>query len=144
VVGGGPVPSDPSPAGARRWIAGEQERRRRGLALDLVVSPMEGDLVWGEVGLRGFDPAVRRAEVGWWLTPEARGRGVAAAAVDLVAAWALGAPLGLRQVWARIDPANQSSARVAEAAGFHRLGAAGLTDVWSREAIPNGPDSTRQ
>jgi RimJ/RimL family protein N-acetyltransferase len=144
VVAGSTVPSDPSPAAARRWIAGEQERRRRGLALDLVVSPTENDLVWGEVGLRGFDPAVRRAEVGWWLAPEARGRGVAAAAVDLVAAWALGAPLGLRQVWARIDPANQSSAHVAEAAGFHRLGAAGATDVWSREAIPNGPDGTRQ
>jgi RimJ/RimL family protein N-acetyltransferase len=144
VVAGNPVPSDPSPAGARRWIAGEQERRRRGLALDLVVSPMGGDLVWGEVGLRGFDPAVRRAEVGWWLAPAARGRVVAAAAVGLVAAWALGAPLGLLQVWARIDPANEASAHVAEAAGFRRLGAAGATDIWSREAMPNGPDTTRQ
>jgi RimJ/RimL family protein N-acetyltransferase len=69
---------------------------------------------------------------------------VAAAAVELVAAWALGAPLGLRQVWARIDPANQASAQVAAAAGFHRLGAAGAAAVWSREAMPNGPDTTRQ
>ena len=144
MVAGSPVPPDPSPAGARRWIAGEQERRRRGLALDLVVSPVGGDLVWGEVGLRGFDPAVRRAEVGWWLAPDARGRGVAAAAVDLVAAWALRPPRGLRQGGARIDPANPASAQVAAAAGFHRLGTAGATDVWSREAMPNGPDTTRQ
>jgi RimJ/RimL family protein N-acetyltransferase len=69
---------------------------------------------------------------------------VAAAAVDLMAAWALGAPVGLRQVWARIDPTNQASAHVAAAAGFRRLGAAGPTDVWSREAMRNGPDTTRQ
>jgi RimJ/RimL family protein N-acetyltransferase len=132
VVAANPVPSDPSPARARRWIAGESERRRRGLALDLVISPIGGDRVWGEVGLRGLDPAVRRAEVGWWLAPEARGRGAAAIAVDLVATWALGAPLRLRQVWARIDPDNTASARVAAEARFRCLGRAGGGEVWAR------------
>jgi RimJ/RimL family protein N-acetyltransferase len=131
VVGANAVPSD-SPGGARRWIAGESERRLRGLALDLVISPLDDEVVWGEVGLRGFDVAVRRAEIGWWLAPEARGRGVAAVAVDLVAAWALGPPLGLRQVWARIDPDNAASARVAAGAGFRLLGRAGDGDVWTR------------
>jgi RimJ/RimL family protein N-acetyltransferase len=88
--------------------------------------------VWGEVGLRGLDPAVRRAEVGWWLAPEARGRGAAAIAVDLVATWALGAPLRLRQVWARIDPDNTASARVAAEARFRCLGRAGGGEVWAR------------
>ncbi len=89
--------------------------------------------VWGEVGMRGFDPVARRAEVGWWLAPHARGRGVAAAAVDLLVGWALAPPLDLRQVWARIDPANEASARVARHAGFRRLGIAGGTAVWSRQ-----------
>jgi RimJ/RimL family protein N-acetyltransferase len=132
VVGANPVPSDPSPRVARRWIAGEPERRRRGLALDLVISPFEGDVVWGEVGLRGFDVAVRRAEIGWWLAPEARGRGVAATAVDLAATWALVEPLRLRQVWARIAPDNVASGRVAVAAGFRLLGRAGGGEVWAR------------
>jgi RimJ/RimL family protein N-acetyltransferase len=132
VVSANPVPSDPSPGAARRWIAGESERRFRGLALDLVISPFGGDIVWGEVGLRGFDAAVRRAEIGWWLAPEARGRGVAAAAVDLVATWALAEPLGLRQVWARIAPDNADSSRVAAAAGFRLLGSAGGGEVWAR------------
>jgi RimJ/RimL family protein N-acetyltransferase len=132
VVAANPVPSDPSPARARRWIAGESERRRRGLALDLVISPIGGDRVWGEVGLRGLDPAVRRAEVGWWLASDARGRGAAAVAVDLLATWALGAPLRLRQVWARIDPDNAASARVAAGARFRRLGRAGGLEVWAR------------
>lgn len=143
MVADSPLPSDASPAGARRWIAGEAERRRRGLALDLVIGPLEGDQVWGEVGLRGFDATVRRAEIGWWLAPAVRGRGLASAAVGLLAAWALAPPLGLRQVWARIGRANQASARVAAAAGFRRLGTAGATDIWSREAIPNGAPGAR-
>ncbi len=83
-------------------------------------------------GCGGSTLAVRRAEIGWWLAPEARGRGVAPVAVDLVAAWALGPPLGLRQVWARIDPGNAASARVAAGAGFRLLGRAGGGDVWAR------------
>ena len=144
VAGTNRVPADASPARARRWIAGESERRLRGLAVDLVISPVDDDPVWGEVGLRGFDMAVRRAEIGWWLAAEARGRGVAAVAVDLAATWALGPPLGLRQVWARIGRDNAASARVAATARFRRLGSAGTTEVWSREAIPNGPPRTRQ
>jgi ribosomal-protein-alanine N-acetyltransferase len=132
VASANPVPSDPSAGAARRWIAGESERRLRGLALDLVISPFDGDIVWGEVGLRGFDAAIRRAEIGWWVAPEARGRGVAAAAVDLVATWALAEPLGLRQVWARIDPDNAASSRVAAAAGFRLLGRAAGGEVWAR------------
>jgi RimJ/RimL family protein N-acetyltransferase len=126
------VPADVSPDRARRWIAGEPTRRLRGLALDLVVSPLDGDLVWGEVGLRGFDMAVPRAEIGWWLARAARGRGVAAPAVDLLASWALGPRLALRQVWARIGPGNVASARVASEAGFRLLGTAGGGQVWAR------------
>jgi RimJ/RimL family protein N-acetyltransferase len=144
VVRASPVPADASPDGARRWIRGESQRRDRGLALDLVIGPLCGDLVWGEVGLRGFDMAVGRAEIGWWLAPAVRGRGLASAAVGLLAAWALAPPLGLRQVWARVGLANQASARVAAAAGFRRLGTAGANDIWSREALANGAPRARQ
>jgi ribosomal-protein-alanine N-acetyltransferase len=132
VVGANPIPADVAPAAARRWIAGESERRRCGLALDLVISPFDDDLVWGEVGLRRFDTVVRRAEIGWWLAPGARGRGAASVAVDLVATWALSPPLGLRQVWARIGSDNAASARVAAGAGFRLLGTAGGGEVWAR------------
>jgi ribosomal-protein-alanine N-acetyltransferase len=133
------VPRHASPEAARRWIAGDADRRARGLALDLVVGPPGGDEVWGEVGLRGVDHDVGRAEAGWWLAPAARGRGVAAAALALLAGWALGPPLGLRQVWARIAPDNEASARVAAAAGFRRLGVAGGTEVWSRSVSAHRP-----
>jgi RimJ/RimL family protein N-acetyltransferase len=138
------VPTDASPDGARRWICGESQRRDRGLALDLVIGPTGGDLVWGEVGLRGFDMVVGRAEIGWWLAPAVRGWGLASAAVGLLTAWALAPPLGLRQVWARVGQANRASAHVAAAAGFRRLGTAGGSDIWSREAMPNGAPTARQ
>jgi Acetyltransferase (GNAT) domain len=171
VMAANPVPQDASPEAARCWVAGEGDRRARGLALDLVISPLDdvatrqhqrtgvriqrippisnagmgaggsrrsagkatgGSPVWGEVGLRGFDPVARRAEVGWWLAPEARGRGIAAAAVDLLVGWALAAPLGLRQVWARIDPENEASTSVATRARLRLLGTAGGSAVWAR------------
>jgi RimJ/RimL family protein N-acetyltransferase len=144
VTAANPVPADTSPAAARRWILGEADRRDRGLALDLVISPLD-DLaaqprtgrspVWGEVGLRGFDPVARRAEVGWWLAPEARGHGIAAAAVDLLVGWALAPPLDLRQVWARTDAAGVASGRVAERARFRLLGTADGRSVWARARV---------
>ncbi|HLT69123.1 MAG TPA: GNAT family N-acetyltransferase [Acidimicrobiales bacterium] len=136
VAAGARVPGDPSPEVAARWIAGADARRARGLALDLVVAPLAGGpAVLGEVGLRNVDRARRRAEVGWWVGAPHRGRGLATAAVRLLVGWALSDAAGLVQVWARTDPANDASARVAARAGFRRLGEAGGAVVWSRERV---------
>jgi RimJ/RimL family protein N-acetyltransferase len=132
------VPADRSPDAARRWVAGEAERRRRGLALDLVITDGGDDgAVVGEVGLAHLD-AEGRAEVGFWLAPAARGRGVATAAVRLLAAWALRPPtpgtadgLGLRQLWARTTPGDERAAGVLARAGFERRGEAAGTTVWA-------------
>lgn len=127
-----PVPADRSPAAAARWLGSEPRRRAAGVALDLVACPLAGPPdVLGEVGLRNVDPGRRRAEVGWWVAADHRGRGVAGAAVRLLVDWALD-QAGLVQVWARVAPGNTASARVAAAAGLVRLGAAGGTDVWAR------------
>src|SRR5690606_41225340 len=89
VAAGARLPGDPSPGAAARWIAGGAERRARGLALDLVVAPLAGGrAVLGEVGLRNVDRARRRAEAGWWIAAPHRRRGLATAAVRLLAAWA--------------------------------------------------------
>lgn len=132
------VPDDASRPAAARWIAGDPARRAAGRCLDLVVSPLDSDEVLGEVGLRNVDRARRRAEISWWITAEHRGRGLATAATRLLAEWALSRPGGdLIQVWARIDPSNAASARVATAAGLVALGAAGGTHVWARSAVPS-------
>jgi RimJ/RimL family protein N-acetyltransferase len=123
------VPEDRSVAAARRWIAGEPERRSRRLAVDLVVGGRE---VLGEVGLTRFDDA-GRAELGFWLAPQARRRGLATAAVTEVTRWAL-TDLGLRKLWARTDPGNDRAAQVLVRAGFTRKGEAGPSVVWTADA----------
>ena len=131
------VPADPSAAAAGRWIAGEPGRRAAGACLDLVVCRVDAEVeVLGEVGLRNVDPVRRRAEIGWWVAPEHRGRGVATAATRLLVDWALSANGGFAQVWARIEPGNAASARVAAAAGLVELGPAAGTVVWSRARPP--------
>jgi [ribosomal protein S5]-alanine N-acetyltransferase len=62
-----------------------------------------------------------RATVGYWLLPEARGKGLMSRALLLVTRWAF-ADLGLKRIGLLADPRNASSVRVAERAGFTREG----------------------
>lgn len=129
------LPADVSPAGATRWIRGEPARRAAGLCLDLVVVPADApSTVVGEVGLRNIDPGRRRGELSWWILTPHRGRGLAAAAVRVLATWSLSSDGGLDQVWARIPPGNVASARVAAASGLTALGEAGGSVIWARSA----------
>jgi ribosomal-protein-alanine N-acetyltransferase len=65
--------------------------------------------------------ADRRASVGYWLLPHARGKGIAARALVLVSRWAFDG-LGVKRVGLLADPRNAASLRVAERAGFQREG----------------------
>lgn len=134
-------PEDHSREAAAKWIAGEAERRQRRLALDLVVVDVSAQArrrpakqVLGEVGLAHFDDE-GRAELGFWLLPEARGRGFGRAAVRSFTDWALSSQgPGLRQAWARIHPDNQAARGVLVHAGFARLGEVAGREIYSRAA----------
>ena len=130
-----PVPDHPDRAAAADWIAGEADRRRAGLALDLVaVEPVTGPGigsdaaveaaadVLGEVGLSAFDPEAGAAMIGWWTVDRHRRRGVATEMVRLLTTWALGPPLGLDVLVAEVEPANPGSVAVALAAGYGEVG----------------------
>jgi [ribosomal protein S5]-alanine N-acetyltransferase len=65
--------------------------------------------------------AERRGGVGYWLLPEARGKGLATRAVRLVSRWAL-RDVRLGRLALLTAPSNQRSLRVAERNGFHREG----------------------
>jgi RimJ/RimL family protein N-acetyltransferase len=62
-----------------------------------------------------------RATVGYWLLPEARGKGLVAHALVLVARWGFG-ELGVKRIGLLADPRNVASLQVAERAGFQREG----------------------
>ncbi len=59
--------------------------------------------------------------VGYWLLPNARGRGLATRAVRLIADWSV-RDLGIGRLRLYTEPANELSQRVAERAGFRRVG----------------------
>jgi len=65
--------------------------------------------------------AERRGSVGYWLLPEARGKGIATRAVRLVSRWALH-DVGLGRLGLLTEPSNVGSLRVAERSGFKREG----------------------
>ena len=84
------------------------------------VTDHDGALL-GSVSVHRIDRAHRNAEIGYWTTPSARGRGVATLALDAAARFALHT-LGLHRVQLLHAVANPASCRVAEKAGFLREG----------------------
>jgi RimJ/RimL family protein N-acetyltransferase len=129
------------PGGAERWIDGAATRREMGLSLDLVVGPTDGGEVWGEVGLAALrltaGGAARDAiEIGWWVLPEHRGRGIATAAGRLLVRWAL-TDLAAARLVARIDRSSVASEAVATRIGLRRLGPLDATrDLWVVQSVP--------
>jgi RimJ/RimL family protein N-acetyltransferase len=73
--------------------------------------------VWVEVDL----PHSHRGSVGYWLLPEARGKGFATRSVKLVSRWAL-EELGMARLSLTTEPSNDRSQRVAERSGFVKEG----------------------
>jgi RimJ/RimL family protein N-acetyltransferase len=111
----------PAPYGdehARSWVAGTAPARADGSALGLVVAPAaEPAALLGTIGIVRPDWEHGVAELGYWVAPWARGRGVAARAVGLLAPWTV-RELGFARVTLHIDAGNAASRRVAERAGF--------------------------
>ena len=73
-------------------------------------------LVWVNVPPR--DASV--GSIGYWLLPDARGRGLATRAVRLISAWAVPA-LDLSVLRITAEVGNDRSAAVAERSGFERV-----------------------
>jgi RimJ/RimL family protein N-acetyltransferase len=106
---------------ADEWFALTRTTRAAGhQAAFAVVDPEHGELV-GSIDLRvnPADPAI--GELGYMVGPQARGRGVATHAVELVTRWAFDS-LGIERMEILVDPHNEVSVRVAEAAGYAREG----------------------
>jgi len=76
----------------------------------------------GGIGLQlGSGTAAHRAEIGYWLAKDYRGRGLATAAVRVMVRHAF-QDLGLRRIEATSASRNLASHRVLEKAGFIREG----------------------
>jgi RimJ/RimL family protein N-acetyltransferase len=112
---------DPSDAWVRRFIASQARLRARGENLTLVVSDAPDGAFLGTVALHSIAWRHRRAELGYWLIPAARGRGLARTAAALLTEWAF-ATLPLDRLEITTVPGNAPALKLAAAIGFQREG----------------------
>lgn len=123
------LPGLPSPytvADAVRYLADREEQHASGTGVYWAVADAEDDRLLGVVSLTDVDLRVGSAEVGYWVHPAERGRGVAATAARLAARHALlpaeDGGLGLHRVGLRVADGNTASQRAAQRAGFTPAG----------------------
>ncbi|WP_426247380.1 GNAT family N-acetyltransferase [Nocardioides sp. LHG3406-4] len=113
-----PVPVD---AEAEAAFADRRNDWGTGTHAAWVVAEADGDdgpgRLLGSVSLQEIDVEGGDAEIGYWLAPWARGRGVATRSVLAATSWAYSA-LGLHRVYLYHSVENTASCAVAGRAGF--------------------------
>jgi RimJ/RimL family protein N-acetyltransferase len=111
-----PLPS-PYTVEAARWFvtefANQQQESGRGLVLGIEAENRPA----GAIDLTRTDWASRNTEIGYWLGPWARGRGVMRSAVAQLALWAL-QEQHFERIELRIATGHVASQRVADSCGF--------------------------
>jgi RimJ/RimL family protein N-acetyltransferase len=115
------VPSPYTRADAERFIVASEAEAAAGKAANLLaVDARDGSLL-GSFSVLELDRTPGSGEIGYWVAAEARGRGVATRAVQLLADWAR-EELGLTRIEILAHLDNAPSRKVAEKAGFRDTG----------------------
>jgi RimJ/RimL family protein N-acetyltransferase len=114
------VPYPYGESDARRYLLARFDAIHCGTSAPfaIVAGDADGPLL-GSISLMAPDWRHLRAEVGYWLSREARGRGHATRAVRMICRWGVHA-LGIERIELLAATANTASQRVADRAGFTR------------------------
>jgi len=115
------VPAHPDETFVRGWIKRYEDGWADASRAAFAIHPNDGDALLGWAGLVELDLEHRQGEIGYLVTPAARGRGIARRTVTLLTRWGFD-ELGLERLELRIDPENLPSAKVAERAGYRLEG----------------------
>jgi RimJ/RimL family protein N-acetyltransferase len=110
------VPWAYSESEALAWIERQRHKRAAGTVLALAIQGRDDDRALGNANLAGLADGGPKAELGYWLVPAARDRGLATAATSLLIDWAF-ANLDLERIEFAILPDNLASQRVAKRLG---------------------------
>ncbi|MBP2056833.1 RimJ/RimL family protein N-acetyltransferase [Streptomyces griseochromogenes] len=95
--------------------------RESGDGIHFAVTDARTARLMGTVGLKKTDWRALVSEVGYWVCPWARGRGIAAEATKALAQWLL-ADQQFQRLELRAATENTASQKAALKAGFHRKG----------------------
>ena len=116
------MPADYCQAAAIAWAEGTETARLAGRSLALAIVDADGKAVIGSCDLRRPDPEdTALGEVGYLVSAESRGRGIATRAMWLLIEWGF-RELGIGRIQALVHPDNPRSARVLERLGFRTEG----------------------
>ena len=113
------VPATYTPAEGLAWIERQWSRHDEGTGLSQAIAQAASNEAVGAAVLMARKPGT--VEIGYWLIPRARGRGLGSRAVGLLARWAV-TEAQLARVEALVMPDNIASQRVLEKTGFQREG----------------------
>ena len=114
------VPPSYTEEAGTAWIERQHSRVTEGQGWSLAVAEMSDNRPVGCVVLL-LRPQEGVAGLGYWLLPEARGRGLASRAVALLTEWGLDEQQ-LARVEAWVEPHNEASTSVLLRCGFEREG----------------------
>ncbi|MFD9002738.1 GNAT family N-acetyltransferase [Streptomyces sp. NPDC059582] len=106
---------------ARSSLRAKAEYAADGTSVNFRIADAASGTTLGHLGVNMINPALRSARVGYWVLPEARGRGVATRALALAVHWAH-ADLGLHRLELGHALGHDASCRIAERCGFRYEG----------------------
>ena len=115
------VEEDPTEADVVRQAESAGERARAGRSVQLAICTAQDGAFVGDVLLHSFAWTHLRCEIGFWVSPAARGRGVARDAVERTLDWTFG-ELGIERVEMATTTDNAPTQGLAAAVGFTREG----------------------
>jgi RimJ/RimL family protein N-acetyltransferase len=114
------VPRPYTPDDAAFFVTIAPELWSERLGMSFAVTATGEDRIVGSLGLVAVTVTEGRGELGYWIAPWGRRRGVASAALALLSGWLLD-EVGFRQLEVVVEQDNTGSLRVAELAGFGRV-----------------------
>ena len=116
------VPADYTEEAALAYAALIEEARKAGRSLALAITDAVTNVVLGSCDMRRPDPEdPALGEIGYLLSENARGHGLATRATGLLVSWSF-RELGMGRVQALVHPDNPRSAGVLDRLGFQREG----------------------
>lgn len=116
------IEADPDEASMRERIERQSEPAGDDVTfIRFAIADAVTDAFWGEVLVHSLHDQHRRGEVGFWVVPGQRGRGVGSRAVTLVVSWLFEA-LDLLRVEMTTTPENEVVPALARRLGFTQEG----------------------